>query len=108
MNVKGGEGNSTTVFHSAVIGGNAKLVEMLIKNSMILHIDLNAKETFDHQFEIAYESSMYRGLTAFHMACKNSDLKIAMMLIDYSSIYNILFFRFPKFDHTWSQKSTIS
>ena len=66
--------NGWTAFHLACENGQAGIEENIIKNSVRLNIDLNAK---------------YRGWIAFRLACSNGQSEIVDMLIKNSNDINI-------------------
>ena len=50
--------NARTAFHLACLGGYLEIAEMIVLESILFNIDLNAKDT--------------EGATAFHLACKRN------------------------------------
>ena len=64
-----------TPFHFACIDGRSKIVEMFLKRSMELDIDLNSKDQ--------------SGMTGFHMACVYGKTSIVEMIIDNADSSNI-------------------
>ena len=68
MNVNVGVVVRLTYLHLAVQNGQIDMVEKIMKNSVELAIDLNARD--------------YRGLTAFHHTCIFGKVKIAEMFIN--------------------------
>merc|ERR1712223_862687 len=65
-----------TAFHWACVGGDVEIVEIIIKNSVLFNIDLNAKNN--------------EGKTAFHYACEiGCAEEIAEMIIENSVHFNI-------------------
>ena len=65
-----------TPFHLSCAYGHIKIVEIFVKNSVILNIDLNS---------VTYTC----GWTGFHCACQNGQLKIAEFLMENSDIFDI-------------------
>jgi len=72
-----------TPFHYACENGQEDLAEIIMKNSVGLNIDLNAK-TNDRNFR-----KNNGGRTAFHFACYKGHAKIAEMLIKNSAQFKI-------------------
>ena len=68
--------NGLTPFHLSCAYGHIKIVEIFVKNSVILNIDLNS---------VTYTC----GWTGFHCACQNGQLKIAEFLMENSDIFDI-------------------
>ena len=64
-----------TPFHMVCQNGQDDMVEIIMKNSAKLDIDLNGKDN--------------TGMTAFHYACRNGHAKIAEMLVKNSAEFNI-------------------
>ena len=68
--------NGLTPFHLSCAYGHIKIVEIFVKNSVILNIDLNS---------VTYTC----GWTGFHCACQNGQLEIAEFLMENSDIFDI-------------------
>ena len=63
-----------TAFHSACEYVSLEIVDMLLRNSAEINIDLNAKD-FD-------------GLTAYHIACQLGQVHIVQKMIETASTHN--------------------
>ena len=95
-------------------GGNVKLVELLIKNSVEFNMDLNAKNEYYGKTGFHYACEKYQkvklvelliknsvecnidlnakdkyGKTGYHLACQNSQVRIVESLIENSVEFNI-------------------
>ena len=68
INTKDKDGK--TAFHFACINGNLKILEMFLRRSIKLGIDLNSRDC--------------NGMTGFHFACKIGCISIVEMMIDYA------------------------
>ena len=64
-----------SAFHYACMNSHKEIVEMFMKNSVKLNINLNGRDE--------------EGCTPFHLACTNSQLEIALIFLNRSDVQNI-------------------